>query len=143
MKNIKWCENVILVDGDYLDKVTFNLIVNFERMLMRRISNADLPHWLDCVALDSGLRPMADNPNSVQVIFLHKNRKLTNFNPDNYSNIDGKAFKDDIAEFSMIDVRIGDSAEEILNMENVFCDVLQPLLVETEIKHLILIPNAE
>lgn len=143
MKSVKWCENVILVDGDHLDKVTFNLIVNFERMLARRIPNADLPHWLDCVALDSGLRPTADSQNDVQVVFLHKNDKLANFTPGDYSSLNGKAFKDDIAEFSLIDAPIGDSDEEILNMENIFCDVLQPLLLEKGIKHLMLIPNAE
>lgn len=143
MKSVKWCENVILVDGDYLDKVVFNLIVNFERMLARRIPNADLPHWLDCIALDSGLRPTTDNQNNVQVIFLHKNGKLANFNPNDYSSLNGKAFKDDIAEFSLIDAPIGDSVEEMLNMENVFCDVLQPLLLENDIKRLMLVPNAE
>ena len=29
--------NIILVDAEHLDRVTFNLIVNFERMLERRI----------------------------------------------------------------------------------------------------------
>lgn len=26
----KWCENVMVVDADYIDKVAFDLIVNFE-----------------------------------------------------------------------------------------------------------------
>ena len=33
LQDIKWSENVILVDADYVDKVAFNLIVNFERMI--------------------------------------------------------------------------------------------------------------
>ena len=28
----KWSENIILVDADYVDRVTFDLIVNFERI---------------------------------------------------------------------------------------------------------------
>ena len=51
----KWSENVILVDADYVDKVAFNLIVNFERMLGRQIPKADMALWADCVALDGGL----------------------------------------------------------------------------------------
>mgnify|MGYP000490274815 FL=1 len=51
-----WSENVILVDGDYADKVAFNLIVNFERMIGRRIPKADTARWIDCIALDGGLR---------------------------------------------------------------------------------------
>ena len=57
MKETKWSENIILVDADYIDKVAFNLIVNFERMLGRRIPQADMARWLECVALDGGLRP--------------------------------------------------------------------------------------
>ena len=29
-QNIKMSENIIIVDADYIDKVAFNLIVNFE-----------------------------------------------------------------------------------------------------------------
>ena len=49
-------ENVILVDADYVDKVAFNLIVNFERMIGRRIPQADMAKWIDCIALDGGIR---------------------------------------------------------------------------------------
>ena len=28
--NIKWSENVIIADADYIDRVAFDLIVNFE-----------------------------------------------------------------------------------------------------------------
>lgn len=36
-QNIKMSENVIIVDADYIDDVAFNLTLNFERMLDRRI----------------------------------------------------------------------------------------------------------
>ena len=52
MKETKWNETVILVDADYVDKVAFNLIVNFERMIGRRIPQADMAQWLECVAMD-------------------------------------------------------------------------------------------
>ena len=39
--NIKWSENVIVADADYIDKVAFDLTVNFERMIGRRIPPAD------------------------------------------------------------------------------------------------------
>ena len=51
-----WSENVIVVDADYVDNVAFNLIVNFERIIGRRIPQADLARWLDCIALDGGVR---------------------------------------------------------------------------------------
>ena len=50
--NTQWSRNVILVDGDYVDSVAFDLTVNFERMLGRRINKADTARWIDCIALD-------------------------------------------------------------------------------------------
>ncbi len=53
--NIKWSENVIIADADYIDRVAFDLIVNFERMINRRIQPADMAQWAVCIALDGGL----------------------------------------------------------------------------------------
>ena len=39
---VKWSENVIIADADYVGNVAFDLIVNFERMIGRRIPPADL-----------------------------------------------------------------------------------------------------
>ena len=65
---VKWSDNVVLVDVDYVDTVAFNLIVNFERMIGRRIPQADIAKWLDCVALDGGVR---EGENEIQVILIH------------------------------------------------------------------------
>ena len=54
--NIKWSENVIIADADYIDRVAFDLTVNFERMINRRIQPADMAQWAVCIALDGGLR---------------------------------------------------------------------------------------
>lgn len=56
MQESKWASTVVLVDADYLDSVAQDLTVNFGRMLNREIAEGDLCHWLDCVALDGGLR---------------------------------------------------------------------------------------
>ena len=90
VKNRPWSENVILVDADYIDKVAFDLIVNFERMIGRRIPKADMARWLDCVALDGGLR---EGDNSVQVVMIHDRPALDNFAPGNFDDeLDGKPF---------------------------------------------------
>ena len=54
--NTQWSRNVILVDGDYVDSVAFDLTVNFERILGRRINKADTARWIDCIAHDGGMR---------------------------------------------------------------------------------------
>ena len=70
----------MVVDADYIDKVAFDLIVNFERMIERRIPQADMARWIDCIGLDGGLR---EGEHQTQVILIHgKNRdRLDNFKP--------------------------------------------------------------
>ena len=96
----KWSENVIIVDGDYVDSVAFNLIVNFERMIGRHIPEADLAHWLDCIALDGGVKGESET----SVIFIHDKEKkaMKNFRPSQYEeDMNGKAFRDNLGEFTM------------------------------------------
>ena len=65
---VHWSENVIIADADHIDNVAFDLIVNFERMIGRRIPPADMAKWVDCVALDGGIR---EGDNEVLVILIH------------------------------------------------------------------------
>ena len=100
-KQVIWNENVVIADADYIDKVAFNLIVNFERMLNRRIPQADLARWIDCIALDGGIR---EGDNHVQVILVHAKQReaLANFRPSHYdTELNGMAFKDHLGEFAI------------------------------------------
>ena len=95
MEGARWSENVILVDADYVDKVAFDLTVNFERMIGRRIPQADMALWIECIALDGGMRPQkANEPNKAQtqVVLLHKQQQMENFKPGRFDELDGKAF---------------------------------------------------
>ena len=143
MKNSKWCKNVILVDADYVDKVAFDLIVNFERMLGRRIPQADMAHWLECVALDGGIRPEKQEGSSAstQVVLLHGKGKgqMENFNPSTFTELDGKAFKSELGEFLISCVPV----EELTTMDDLFCDSLQIISNAKEVERLMVIPNAE
>ena len=135
----KWSENVMLVDADYVDKVAFNLIVNFERMLGRRIPQADLARWIDCVALDGGIR---EGGHETLVVLVHKKDKtrLENFVPGDYAGeIDGKAFKDHLGEFLISAVAI----EPIADGEDYFQEALQLVTAQKEVKRVMVIPNAE
>lgn len=89
LNRAEWKENVILVDADYVDKVVFNLIVNFERMIGRRIPQADMAKWLECVALDGGIR---EGNHQTQVVLLHQKEQMDNFLPGAFTDLDGKAF---------------------------------------------------
>ena len=135
----KWSENVMLVDADYVDKVAFNLIVNFERMLGRRIPKADLAKWVDCVALDGGLR---EGEHETLVVLAHQKDKaqLDNFAPGNYAaELDGKAFKDSLGEFVISAVTI----EPIADSEDYLTEALRLVTAQKEVKRVMVIPNAE
>lgn len=138
IQNIRWSENVILVDADYVDKVAFNLIVNFERMLGRRIPQADITRWIDCVALDGGIR---EGEHETQVILLHSAKKsqLDNFNPGKFEELSGKAFKDHLGEFLINAYPV----EDIVGSEQHFCDMLQLVSSQKEVKRVIVIPDSE
>ena len=149
MKETKWCENVILVDADNVDKVAFDLTVNFERMIGRRIPQADMAQWLECVALDGGLRPQTSDDksqtsalshqSSIQAVLLHKQQKMENFNPGAFAELDGKAFESRLGEFLISCVKV----EDLTTMDDLFVDSMQVLANAEEVKRLIVVPDAE
>lgn len=135
----KWSENVILVDADYVDKVAFSLIVNFERMIGRRIPQADFAKWIDCIALDGGIR---EGEHETQVVLIHQKDKtqMENFTPGQYTEeLNGKAFKDHLGEFVINAYPL----EEIAGGEDYLADALQMVAVQKEVKRIMVIPNAE
>ncbi|WP_025797192.1 DUF6621 family protein [Hoylesella saccharolytica] len=134
-----WSENIIVVDADYIDNVAFNLIVNFERIIGRRIPQADMARWLDCIALDGGLR---EGGNTLQVVFIHAKdkQKMENFSSSNYAEeLDGKAFKDHLGEFVLNALPV----EELVNGVDFFLDVVQTVCAQPAVKRVMIIPNAE
>ena len=136
LQTVRWSENVILADADYIDKVAFNLIVNFERMLGRRIPQADMARWIDCVALDGGIR---EGEHETLVVLIHQKGKqgLENFVPSTYEELDGKAFKDHLGEFSINAYPIEQLGEDF------FTEVLELVTAQKEVKRVMVIPNLE
>ena len=135
----KWSENVILVDADYVDKVAFNLIVNFERMIGRRIPQADMARWLECIALDGGLR---NGSHETQVVFIHQKAKteMENFVPGHYANdLTGKAFQGELGEFILNAYAI----EDIADSEQLLIEALNLICQQKDVKRMMVVPNAE
>ena len=143
IQDTKWSENVILVDADYVDKVAFNLTVNFERMIGRRIPKADMAKWIVCVALDGGVRPpkAEGQENSTLVVLVHKKEKtaMENFEPGVYEELNGKAFKDQLGEFEIGAYPI----EPIPGGEDYLIDALKLVTQQKDVKRVIVIPDAE
>ena len=115
MKEQEWSENVILVDADYVDKVVFDLTVNFERMIGRQIPKADMAQW------------------------LHKHQQMENFVPGAFDELDGKAFAGPLGEFLISCVKV----EDLTTMDDLFVDSMQVISNAAEVKRLIVVPDAE
>lgn len=129
--------HVVLVDAEYIDRVAFDLTVNFEPMIGRRIPKADLAKWLDCIALDGGLR---EGGNEVQAVFIHPREMsgLRYFNPGNFAReLDGKAFKDHLAEFTMAACPI----ERVTTFVDFFKESLAALLLDKDIRSLMVVAD--
>ena len=136
MNEAKWSNNVILVDADYVDKVAFDLTVNFERMLGRRIPQADLARWMECIALDGGLRPGGA---TTQVVLLHSGQAMNNFLPGIFGEIDGQAFRGELGEFLISCVKV----EKLTTMEQLFVESLQIIADAKEVERLMVVGDAE
>lgn len=140
LNDSEWCENVILADADYVDSVAFDLTVNFERMIGRRIPKADMARWIDCVALDGGLR---EGNHETQVVFIHaKNRtQMDNFTPGSYADeLDGKAFKDALGEFQFSALPVEDS---MTTASDFFIESLRVICNSKNVKRIMVIPNTD
>ena len=140
--NIKLSENIILADADYLDYVAFQLSVQFERMIGRRIPKADLSQWGVDVALDGGLH--ADGKaHETQLILVHEkqNPKMDNFTPSIYdTELNGQAFNDDkLGEFLVNAYPVGD----VVSKDDYILDTVNMILGHEEVKRLMIIPNGE
>lgn len=135
----QWSENVIIADGDYIDSVAFNLTVNFERMIGRMIPKADTAHWIDCIALDGGIR---EGEHETQVIFIHSkdNKLMKNFSPGNYEEeLNAKAFKDNLGEFAMCSYPV----EKVVSKEEFMLDILRTAANHKDVKRIMFIADME
>ena len=141
----EWSENVIIADADYVDRVAFNLIVNFERMLMRRVPAADLARWIDCVALDGGMRPVPPSESrtpTTHVVLLHSKDKeqMDNFRPSHFAQeLQGKAFSDNLGEFIITPLTV----EDMIDGDELLLDVLHTVCGQKQVKRIMLVPDAE
>ena len=139
--NIKWSENVIIADADYIDRVAFDLTVNFERMINRRIQPADMAQWAVCIALDGGLR---EGEHETQVVLIHDKKSIAmkNFRPSNYeTDLNAQAFKDDkLGEFIFSSYP---TEEKMAGKDEFLVEVARTVCNAKEVKRGMVIPNSE
>lgn len=137
-----WCENIIIVDADYVDNVAFNLIVNFERMIGRHIPNADLAQWIDCIALDGGMKPKEGSTAETSVIFIHAKDSdaMKHFTPGNFkADLNEKAFKDNLGEFALSSYPV----ESVVTKDDFVLDVLKTAANHKDVKRVMVVGNCD
>ena len=133
------CDNIIIVDADFVDRVAFDLIVNFERMIGRKIPNADMARWIDCVALDGGVR---EGKEQTQVVLIHsaKSESMENFTPGHYTDqLNAKAFSDNLGEFAINAY----TDEHIISKEDLLIDTLRLCCATDEVKRIMVVPDED
>lgn len=132
-------KHYILVDADFIDTFAFDFTVLAERELCQRVKPANLGLWLDCIALDGGLRP---GENEVQVAFLHNKdtEGLKHFLPGNFAKeIDGKAFQDNLGEFVLATCPV----ETVVTKADLFVQSMKAWLETLEDGVLMLVPDMQ
>lgn len=137
--DIKFSENVVLLDVAFLNGWVSNVRQIMGERLGRELPRLDLVEWLTCLLLDAGVR---GEGNEVQVLLLHAaggDKKLECCVPDSLAELDGKACATPLGEFSFACV----TAEGLATDEHLYFDLLTLLLNSENLKTLLLLPSAE
>ena len=134
---LKFAEKVILIDAAYINKVTKDLILHFGQLIGRELPKADLPIFLECVAMDAAIQP---GENVLQVLFVYdKNQtRIDAFNPsDLKKELNDVAFKSQLGEFQLNTFEPSDMADK----EAFFLESVRLVADAKEVKHLVVVPD--
>lgn len=140
--NIQLSENFIIADADYLDKVAFNLTVNFERMLGRKIPRADMAQWAVDITLDGGLRPDGQQHETQLMLLYNENRPLMDcFQPaDLKTALNKQAFKDERLGEYIINAY---ATSKLVDKDEYLLQTLLTLTEHEEVRRVMIICNTE
>ena len=134
---LKFAEKVILIDAAYINKVTKDLSLHFGQLIGRELPKADLPIFLECVAMDAAIQP---GENVLQVLFVYdKNQtRIDAFNPsDLKKELNDVAFKSQLGEFQLNTFEPSDMADK----EAFFLESVRLVADAKEVKHLVVVPD--
>lgn len=108
-------------------------------MIGRQISKGDFPKWLDCVALDGGLRP-GDHETRVYLIHPKDKTQLQHFIPCNFAEeLNRKAFRDELGEFALNAYGV----EDIVSPEDYFVQVFEEVLRDAACERVMVIADLD
>ena len=134
---LKFAEKVILIDAAYIDKVTSDLSQHFSQVIGRELPKADLPIFLECVAMDTAIQP-GEHVLQVLLVYDKNHTKLNAFNPSDLKKaLNDVAFKSQLGEFQLNTFEPSDMADR----EAFFLEAVKLVADAKEVKHLVVIPS--
>ena len=136
---LKFAEKVMLIDASYINKVTTDLSGHFSQVVGRKLSKADLPLFLECVAMDAGIQP---GDNVLQVLFVYDKQqvKMSAFNPgDLKKELNDVAFKSQLGEFQLNTFEPSGMADKA----SFFIESVKLVADAKEVKQVIIIPSED
>lgn len=133
---VSFSENVIVIDVAFLNEIVAQVKDALAERVGRMLPDIDWPVWLECLALDAGLR---EGGNEIQVLLLHDDsvRTMTCCRPADIDALDGMACRTSVGEFSFSCVTPAD----ITSCEELFLDLMQLALDAANVQRLLLIPH--
>lgn len=136
---IKFAENVILVDAAYIDKVSRDLRQHFSQVIGRELPKADLSLFLECLAMDAKIYR---GNNVVQALFIYDkaSKVMNSFQPsDLQKDLNDVAFQSELGEFQLNTFEPSDMA----SCEDFFLESVRLVADAKEVKRLIVVPYEE
>ncbi len=116
-QKVKLEDTVILIDTVFYNFLVTDIKNHFEKQLNRTLEVIDLPTLTTYLSLDMGL---CAGDNTVQLLWLYTKQisDLQFTKPSSLkSDLDGKAFQNEVGEFLMASV----STEDLLNCKSLIC----------------------
>lgn len=134
-QNVKFAENVILVDVSFLNETVSDVKSFMGERLGRELPGVDLPAWFSYLALDAGLR---EGDNEIQVLLVHEGEvsALPHCRPASLKELDGMACRTPLGEFAFSCV----TAADITDSSELFLDLMNLALDSADVKRLALVP---
>ena len=139
-EKMKFSPCVMLVDAMALEGVGADVAAYFAPVIGRKLPKADLAVLLECLALDAGWLPDADRQVQVLLVYGNGRTQLAHCQPADLSNeLDGKAFKGELGEFSISAYQPSGMATR----EALFTETLELLDEAAETQRWILVPDLQ
>ena len=134
---LKFAEKVLLIDAPYIDKVTADLSQHFSQVIGRELPKADLPIFLECVAMDAAIQ-QGEHVLQVLLVYDKNHTKLNAFNPSDLKKaLNDVAFKSQLGEFQLNTFEPSDMTDR----ESFFLESVKLVADAKEVKHLVVIPS--